>query len=212
MSDGSTADREQGLDALAGAQHWARRREHWIQTFTGRRFYPLAPSPDDVCLEDIAHALAMICRWGGHVRHHFSVGQHSINVSLMVEHLGGDRHDCVYGLFHDGQEAYVGDMVRPLKMSAEMEVYRRTEDLVERAVFEYFGVRPSLDFDGMVKEIDRRMCVTEGRILLPNRENIWNEQVAPFPEPWPEGMIIREPRQPAEVEAAFIRRYQELAA
>lgn len=208
----STTDREQGLDALGGAEHWARRREHWIQTFTGRKFYPLAPRPDDVCLEDIAHALSLICRWGGHARHHFSVGQHSINVSLMVEHLGGDKRDCTYGLLHDGQESYVGDMVLPLKASAEMDVFRRAEELVERAVFEHFGVKPEHDFNNLVKSVDRRMGVTEGRILLPNSEKTWKEQVAPFLEPWPEGIVIREPRQPADVEAAFIRRYQELAA
>jgi uncharacterized protein len=43
-------------------------RGPWFQTFTGRAFFPLNPRPEDVVLEDIAHHLANICRFGGAVR------------------------------------------------------------------------------------------------------------------------------------------------
>lgn len=52
------------------------RKGDWILTFTGRRFYPLDPRPEDVCLEDIAHALSLICRYNGHSRFFYSVAEH----------------------------------------------------------------------------------------------------------------------------------------
>ena len=34
----------------------------WMITYTGKHFYPLDPDPALITLEDIAHALANICR------------------------------------------------------------------------------------------------------------------------------------------------------
>jgi hypothetical protein len=50
----------------------------WIQTFSGRRFYPADPRPDDMDIGDVAHALSMVCRFNGHVRFHYSVAQHAV--------------------------------------------------------------------------------------------------------------------------------------
>lgn len=54
------------------------RRGDFICTYTGRKFYPLDPRPEDVCIEDIAHALALVNRFGGHTRVPYSVAQHSV--------------------------------------------------------------------------------------------------------------------------------------
>ena len=35
------------------------RKGPWKQTFTGKAFYPLDPRPEDICIEDIAHALSL---------------------------------------------------------------------------------------------------------------------------------------------------------
>ena len=50
-----------------------------ITTYTGRHINPVNPDPDMICIEDIAHALSLICRGNGHVKTFFSVGQHCIN-------------------------------------------------------------------------------------------------------------------------------------
>ena len=50
-----------------------------ITTYTGRHIDPLHPDPDMICIEDIAHALSLICRGNGQVKTFFSVGQHCIN-------------------------------------------------------------------------------------------------------------------------------------
>ena len=38
-----------------------------MNTFTGRIFDPLKMTKQDVCVEDIAHALSLVCRGGGHI-------------------------------------------------------------------------------------------------------------------------------------------------
>ena len=50
-----------------------------MNTYSGKKFDPLEMTPDNVFLEDIAHALSLLCRGGGHLKHFYSVGQHSIN-------------------------------------------------------------------------------------------------------------------------------------
>lgn len=85
-------------------------RGQWIQTFTGIRFWPLEPKAADVRLEDIAHALAMKCRYGGHCQQFYSVAEHSILVCDMVpEPLK------VHALMHDSWEAYTFDAAAPIK-------------------------------------------------------------------------------------------------
>ena len=50
----------------------------FITTYTGQHFEPTNPDPELIRIEDIAHALSMICRGNGHVKTFWSVGQHCI--------------------------------------------------------------------------------------------------------------------------------------
>ena len=50
----------------------------FITTYTGQHFEPTNPNPELIRIEDIAHALSMICRGNGHVKTFWSVGQHCI--------------------------------------------------------------------------------------------------------------------------------------
>ena len=53
----------------------------WIQTYSGKKFYPLDPRPEDIDIRDIAHALSLNCRFNGHCRCFYSVAEHSVGVS-----------------------------------------------------------------------------------------------------------------------------------
>jgi len=146
------------------------REGRWMITATGRRFYPCDPRPEDVCLDDVAHSLARICRFGGHVRcDWYSVAQHSVLVSMVVRDLGGSPRDVFAGLMHDAAEAYLGDVVWPLKHSAPMDGYRRAEVAVESAVAAHFGIRPTEWMSAIVKRADKILLATEKRDLIARR-------------------------------------------
>ena len=57
-----------------------KRKGDFTSMICGGAFWPLDPIPEEVHLEDIAHALSMQCRWGGHVRQFYSVAQHCLLV------------------------------------------------------------------------------------------------------------------------------------
>jgi len=135
------------------------RNGNWMQTFTGRAYYPTDPHPDDVCIEDIAHALSQECRFGGHCREFYSVAEHSYWVSYMVH-----PEYALEGLLHDAAEAYMKDIPRPLKHSSEMAEYRRLEKLNRRAICYRLGI----DFHEPreVKQADNDILLVEHKALF----------------------------------------------
>lgn len=108
-------------------------RGPWFLTASGRQFFLADPRPEDVCIEDIAHALSNICRFGGHCRIFYSVAQHAVLVSRLV----APKH-AYLGLHHDDAEAYTGDMIRPLKKL--LRDFRHVERAIEIAVGTALGV------------------------------------------------------------------------
>jgi len=150
----------------------------WTQTYSGRAFWPLDPRPEDVCIEDIAHQLAMVCRFGGAVRTFYSVAEHCVRVSLAC-----DAADARWGLLHDASEAYAGDMVRPLKLL--MPDYKAAETRIQRAVCTRFGL--SAHEPDSVKRADSQLLFTEARDLMAHPPNKWKQRADPLPEridPW----------------------------
>ena len=84
-----------------------KRKGDWMQTHSGIQFWPLDPRPEDILIEDIAHALSNQCRFAGHCCFHYSVAQHSVLVSENVP-----AQDAMWGLLHDAGEAYLVDLPR----------------------------------------------------------------------------------------------------
>ena len=87
-----------------------------MHTFTGRLVDPLTLQPQDVVLEDIAHHLANTCRFNGATPVFYSVAEHASRVAALVEYLHGPEVG-ILALHHDDAEAYLGDLIRPLKSS-----------------------------------------------------------------------------------------------
>lgn len=103
---------------------------HWIQTFLGKPFWPLSPRPEDIDIRDIAHALAMTCRFTGHSQKFYSVAEHSVRVSRIVP-----AQFALHGLLHDASEAYLCDLSRPIKHGSTLGAeYCRIEDNLMQAV------------------------------------------------------------------------------
>lgn len=135
-----------------------------MQTFTGRRFYPLDPQPDEIDPLDIAHALSLICRYGGHVTRFYSVAEHCVLMSRAVE-----PEHALWALLHDATEAYVGDMVRPLKH--HLPEYRAIEDKVMNAVATRFRITNVMPAE--VKAADNSILLDERAALLTPTDEVW---------------------------------------
>lgn len=136
----------------------------WMTTYTGKRFDPERPA---VCIEDIAHALALTCRYGGHCRYPFSVGQHSVLLArYALDHPGTMNPKAA--LLHDAAEAYLGDLPAPLKHGTELgKLYREMESALLREICIALDV-PTLQLH-KVKPYDRRICTDEMLALWPER-------------------------------------------
>lgn len=86
-----------------------------IRTYTGKMFDPLRPDPVLIDIADISHALSMLCRANGHFKTFYSVGQHCINCMKEAQMRGYSRRVQLGCLLHDGSEAYLSDVTRPVK-------------------------------------------------------------------------------------------------
>lgn len=163
----------------------------WIQTFTGKHFFPLDPRAGDVDIQDIAHALGQLCRFNGHCRCFYSVGQHSILVSSLV----APEHRLA-ALLHDAAEAYLSDISRPIKHQLRV---KAIEYKILAVILSRFGV---LDYPHTeIKRADNVMLATEARDLMGNLEGWY------LPEP-PMGLRII-PLSPEASTAAFLAAYEE---
>lgn len=140
----------------------------WINTFTGRKFYPLDPRVEDIHIEDIAHALSLQCRFTGHVQYFYSVAQHSVHVA---EHVSAK--DRLWALLHDAPEAYLIDLARPVKHAPALAGYRRAEVALMKAICRRFGLSPKMP--APVKEADNRMLITEAHSLMTMHDDWLNE-------------------------------------
>lgn len=149
----------------------------WIQTFTGKKFYPLDPDPELICLEDIAHSLACQGRYAGHARQFYSVAQHSVHLAevIMDRHPLSDRFRLAkYALLHDASEAYLTDIPAPLKHRPEFAFYRDAEDLLQRLIFRKFGLAG--DGSAEVREMDKQMVAEEAAIYMSPQHHDWPYQ------------------------------------
>jgi uncharacterized protein len=171
----------------------------WIQTFSGAKFYPLNPREYEICVEDIAHALANQCRYAGHVREFLSVAEHSVRVSRAC-----DPADALWGLLHDASEFVLGDICRPLKHLPQFAFYREAEDRLQRMICRRFGLPEEMPES--VQLADETLLATEARDLMAPLHPEWArwiEAITPLPErivPWP----------PVLAEAMFLGRFHEL--
>ena len=114
----------------------------WMELSSGARFYLDAPDPATITVEVIAHHLAQVNRYGGAARRPYSVAEHAVLVARRLRALGYDAATCLAGLHHDDAEAFVGDVVRPIKRS--LGGYAAIEARVQAACEVALGVAPGV--------------------------------------------------------------------
>jgi hypothetical protein len=165
-----------------------------ITTFTGRHLDPLAAMPDDIDVRDIAHALALTCRFKGHCRGFYSVAEHSVRVSF---HLENPAHPdlALWGLMHDAAEAYLADLGGPIKHrffvqngaapEARFVSFGEAEDRLLEVIAASLGF-PPVDY-AAVRDGDLTLLATEARDLFRIDPRTWGIDQPPLPEalvPW----------------------------
>lgn len=128
------------------------------------------PDPSTIEVKSIAAALSKVCRFGGHCPQFYSVAEHCIHATALAcsEGYTGDALIAVF--LHDAAEAYIGDMVKPLKVT--MPQYGEAEQRIEAAIQAAFGV----DFSkwmNVIKRFDRAMLKAEKVTMWPEDTEKW---------------------------------------
>lgn len=166
---------------------------NWIQTYSGYAFNPLSPDPSAIVIEDIAHALSLTCRYNGHCRRFYSVAEHCVLLTDVVE----SKHK-LEALLHDATEAYLSDVPGPIK--PQLPGYKHTEQALETIIRKVFGLDGEVPAD--VKLADRRMLVTEARQVFTTCLDDWNLRLNVDPYD-----ISLQYWSPEQAEREFLERY-----
>jgi len=176
------------------------RKGSWMQTWTGRAYWPLDPRVEEVHILDIAHALGMLCRYTGHVDRFYSVAEHSWHVSCIVPQCL-----ALVGLLHDATEAYLTDVARPVKR--HLSNYKDIELLNWRVVAERFGV--PFELPPEIHYADNAMLFAEKNALM---------KPSPLPG-WgmgddhiPAAAVTIRCWTPEQAKEAFLARFRELCS
>jgi hypothetical protein len=129
-----------------------------INVFSGGKFDILKPDWEDIFIEDIAHSLAYQCRFAGHTTKFYSVAEHSIILSHLTK-----PEDRLWALLHDSAEAYIGDVIRPVK-HALPSLFETEHKILEQIACRFMlpGTRPSYN----VEVADGILTIVELKDLL----------------------------------------------
>ena len=142
----------------------------YITTYTGKHVRPLEPDPQLIKIEDIAHALSLICRGNGHVQYFYSVAQHSLACAKEAKTRGYSKEVILGCLLHDGSEVYLSDVTRPIKK--ELTYYLEVEDALQNVIWKHFIQRDlTKEETKLVFEIDDEMLSLELKELLNDEIN-----------------------------------------
>jgi len=184
-------------------------RGPWIHTASGLEMYPLDPKPEEIDIRDIARSLSMICRYGGHVLKFYSVAEHCCFVSDLCL-SAGYKPIALWGLLHDASEAYLGDIVRPLKHSrAFSEVYQPMESKLMAVIAKKY--LHSLPEPELVTYFDNLVLGTEVKQVKVAISKAWVQTTAngkladPIPWRWELGW------DPETAEQEFLLRFSRLS-
>jgi uncharacterized protein len=171
------------------------RSGNWMQLADGSKFWPTDPRPEDIDILNIAHALAHQCRYAGHCTDFYSVAEHSYHVSYLVP----EEH-ALTGLLHDGTEAYLVDIPRPLK--PYLLGYAEMEARLWDCIAERYRLPPAIP--GVVKDIDSAIILAEREQIITPTDHDWGLDAFTKPH-----VTIR-CWTPQEAKRRFLSRFAEL--
>ena len=137
----------------------------YIYTYLGLKFYPLDPRTEDIDIRDIAHALSLVSRANGHLKYFFSVAQHSINCYKEAKARNYSKKVQLACLLHDGSEAYLSDITRPVK--GNLPEYKIIEKKLQDKIYDKFlGEELTEDEKKFIDSVDDCMLHVEFKELM----------------------------------------------
>ena len=140
------------------------RKGTWMQTASGNQFWPLDPRPEEIHIEDIAAALSKLCRYGGQCLRFYSVAEHCVHMARRAP-----KALQLTTLLHDASEAYLSDVIRPIKH--HLSNYADIEAGLERVIADRFDL--SWPWHPEIKRLDTAILVDE-------RDQIMSKPPAPW--------------------------------
>lgn len=152
-----------------------------VETFSGRYVDTKDPTAETIVLDDVAHALSQICRYGGHSSVFYPVAEHAVYVSKRLERRGACLLEQLGGLHHDDTETYLGDIPRPLKglLRSMSDAYDRLTDQMDAVIcqglgLDAYGITPATFHSEQIKDADNWMLFVEAKHLLPSGGINWS--------------------------------------
>ena len=155
----------------------------WFETFTGAKVFPFDLDPATIDIQDIAHALSMKCRFGGHSRIFYSVAEHCDRAMRLItqEFVDGilaEKGLCdkiempvlkLFTFLHDGAEAYLPDLIRPIKNHVPFLV-EAEKDIIVKICVKFVGREPTTTERLIIKQADNIMLLREAKALMKNTD------------------------------------------
>ncbi len=186
----------------------------WQRMLSGRRLDLLDPSPLDIEISDIAHGLARVARWNGQTRgdHAYSVAQHSLLVEQIFREQNPDaplQHQLL-ALLHDAPEYVIGDMISPFK-AVMGGAYKQIEARLETAIHLRFSLPATVPV--VLKKAIKKADIVSAYFEATELAGFSTAEAAEFfgrPRGFHAGHFDLSPRPTAEVEQAFINRFNTL--
>ena len=175
----------------------------YLETVTGKVVNVIEPSPDQICIDDIAWGLSRMPRFCGHTITEipYNVAQHSVFVAREVRNIFNDvdlinypelKHlqkeisdlhlsstepyqTIILAALHDGSEIYTGDIPSPVKQIPELRtIVKKVEHNLMSAIYQAFRLQdPSELQEKIIKHADRIAQKIEAHAFMQSRGNHW---------------------------------------
>lgn len=174
--------------------------KYWLM-HSGTKIHLDNMSIDDINLDDIAHHLTKICRYGGGLKlnHHYSVANHSIALYYyaMDQGLPLEVQKCL--LMHDATEAYLGDVNDILKLW--LPDYMEIEEMVKQLIWAKYQLPDDPMVDEIVNQLDKRILLDEAKAFYKDKYKHFADQ---YPHLTPLGIKLYPEQELSITKAMFL--------
>jgi len=164
------------------------KKDSWIQTYTGKKFYIDNPKPEDIDIRDIAHSLSLKCRFNGHCNSFYSVAEHSVRIVKHVyprvqrssQSIGDMEIKGKFALLHDAAEAYMTDLPKPIKRI--MPEYSKLENVLLDKILDKFGLdryKNKTEWNEVMLS-DVKILATEKKCIMSPEPDDWKLPEDPY--------------------------------